>query len=233
MTPIQRALPLVNQVYEHLRAAILSGELRPGEKIVETKLAAELAVSRSPVREAMRLLTNEQLLVEQGGALHVFLPTIDDFHELSDLRLAIEPAAAALAARRFEQIDDEHLRANLEATETCLASGDRRGIVPLNNQFHQSIWLCGGNSRFVRIMENVSALIQYYGALVLDINNQQTNILQEHGEIYTALKAGDELAARDAMYRHILKDLQVIERFVAKSGGTILNFPYFVPSQEK
>lgn len=229
MKPIQRALPLVNQVYEHLRGAILSGVLKPGEKIVETKLAGELEVSRSPVREAIRLLENEQLLVEQDGNIKVFVPTVQDFQEISALRLAVEPAAAAMAAQRFEGADvralQTSLEANLDATNSCLSTGDMDGIIPLNNEFHRVIWACAGNGRFVRIMENVSALIQYYCSLVLDINQQQTNILQEHTDIYLALKAGDPVEAQDAMHRHINKDLQVIERYVASSNGLNVQFP--------
>ncbi|GMA65238.1 GntR family transcriptional regulator [Alicyclobacillus fastidiosus] len=229
MKPIQRAVPLVNQVYEHLRGAILSGTLKPGEKIVETKLAGELQVSRSPVREAIRLLANEQLLKEQNGNISVFVPTIHDFQEISALRLAVEPAAAAMAARRFEAPDVQALQtsleANIEETKHCLAVGDMEGIIPLNNEFHRVIWTCGGNGRFVRIMENVSALIQYYCSLVLDINQQQTNILQEHTDIYLALKAGDPVEAQNAMYRHINKDQQVIERYAASSDGFNVEFP--------
>ncbi len=95
---IQRAQPLVVQVYEHLRSAILTGELEPGEKINETQLAAQLKVSRSPVREAIRLLTTEQLLVEKDGMIQVFKPSLDDFLELYEVRLTIEPAVAAKAA---------------------------------------------------------------------------------------------------------------------------------------
>ncbi|QSO50701.1 GntR family transcriptional regulator [Alicyclobacillus curvatus] len=230
--PIQRAEPLSEQVYRYVREAILSGQLAPGEKIVETKLANELQVSRSPVREAMQLLYTEQLVVEQDGAMCVFQPSTGDLYDLYDLRLAVEPAATRKAAElcgikaalhrdrtihghhraRMDAITDHLLllEANLDDTRRCLEDKDMKKLLRLNSQFHQTIWEMSGNTRFIRILENASDLIQYYCLLVLDINNQQTNILKEHTEIYGAIREGDADRAALAMVEHINKDLDVI-----------------------
>lgn len=216
-----------------MREAILSGKLAAGEKIVETKLATELCVSRSPVREAMQLLVTEQLIVEQDGTLCVFQPTVNDLYELYDLRLAVEPAATRKAAQVVRNhlmgcaLPDEGgkrhppgptttaaklalLENNLEQMRRCLTNKDTAGVIRLNSNFHETIWILSENTRFVRILENASDLIQYYCLLVLNINNNQTNIVQEHSEIYNAICQGDESTAYQAMYDHIMKDLNVI-----------------------
>ncbi len=230
--PIQRAEPLSEQVYRYVREAILSGRLAPGEKIVETKLATQLQVSRSPVREAMQLLYTEQLVVEQDGAMCVFQPSTGDLYELYDLRLAVEPAATRKAAelsgekavtQRDRTVGGQHrsrpdnmidhltlLEANLKETRRCLEDKDMKTLLRLNAEFHQTIWEMSGNTRFIRILENAADLIQYYCLLVLDINNQQTNILKEHTEIYEAILRGDADRAGMAMFDHISKDLDVI-----------------------
>lgn len=224
-----------------MREAILSGKLAAGEKIVETKLATELKVSRSPVREAMQLLHNEQLVVEQDGAMCVFQPTVDDLYDLYDLRLAVEPAATRKAAEVVGQYlasdlpRDTHISAkheglndvtvtllavledNLKQTERCLADKDMNGVLRLNSEFHQVIWDLSKNMRFARILETASDLIQYYCFLVLNINNQQTNILQEHTEIFEAIKGGEASRAQEAMFDHIMKDLNVIRGHAAKA----------------
>lgn len=193
-----------------MRDAILTGKLTAGEKIVETKLAADLQVSRSPVREAIRLLTMEQLLVEQDGMICVFQPSIHDFNEIYELRLAVEPAAARRAARLMQPQQLGILERNLEETRRCLEAGNMERLLYLNTEFHQFVWKASGNSRFIRILNNLSTLIHYYCLLVLNINNQQTNILSEHTEIYQAIKEGNEDTACSAMFRHITKDLDVI-----------------------
>lgn len=216
LEPIQRSEPLVNQVYQHLREQILSGALPGGEKIVETHLASELQISRSPVREAIRLLTMEQLLRQQDGAVRVFEPTLEDCLELYDLRLALEPAAVRMAAAHVSQGSETKrlaiLAQNIADTEVALHAGDTSQIPELNTVFHGTIWEIAGNTRFIRILDNISTVIRYYGRLVLRMNNQQTNILAEHSSIYQALKEGDGEAAAEYMHIHISKDLEVVEK---------------------
>ncbi|MCL6454326.1 MAG: GntR family transcriptional regulator [Alicyclobacillus sp.] len=223
LQPIQRAQPLVTQVYQYLRDSILTGQIAAGEKIVETRLAADLQVSRSPVREAIRLLLKDQLLTEQDGAICVFQPSLEDYFELYDLRLALEPAAARKAAGAVASghAHGEHLlqlQENLAATKRCVDQMDMAHLLSLNAAFHHVVWEMAENTRFIRILVEVSALIQYYGRLVLRVNNLQTNIVAEHGAIVEALQAGDGEAAANAMHRHITRDLEVFKAKVASAA---------------
>lgn len=225
MDSIHRSEPLSEQVYRYVRDSILSGQMHPGEKIVETKLAHLLQVSRSPVREAIRLLMNEQLVVDQDGALYVFQPTVHDLYDLYDLRLALEPMAARKAAENVYNRDREGqclahdaafqhlsmLEQNIQRTLQSLESKNFSKLLVLNSEFHQTVWLMSDNTRFVRILEQASDLIQYYCLLVLNINNQQTNILREHIAVYEAIKEGDPIRAQEAMFDHIKKDMDVIQ----------------------
>lgn len=171
-------------------------------------------MSRSPVREAIRLLTAEQLLVERDGNPCAFQPSLKDFRELSDLRLAIEPVACQKAVVGIDVPALQMLRDNIVDTETSVKTGDYDRLVTLNKDFHQCIWRASGNHRFFNIMQNVSAVIQYYSFLVLDVNQQQTDIVKEHGDIVSAIVNGDESGAFQLMHHHISKDLQVIASHV-------------------
>ncbi|MCL6632629.1 MAG: GntR family transcriptional regulator [Alicyclobacillus herbarius] len=211
MGPIQRGEPLVNQVYRYLRDGILTGEFPAGEKIVETRLAMNLKVSRSPVREAIRLLIMEQLLVEKDGDIRVFEPTLKDYFELYDLRLALEPVVARQAAERRMVEHLAPLLRNLAETESCLKEMNVKRLIFLNSEFHQLVRGLSGNARLTRILDSVSPVIEYYGRLVLNINNNKTNILEEHTAIYLAVERGDGNTAERVMYDHIIKDLEVVQ----------------------
>jgi len=211
LKPIQRGELLVNQVYKYVRDSILTGKYTAGEKIIETRLAAELQVSRSPVREAIRLLTTEQLLHEQDGSIVVFQPSIEDFYELYELRLALEPVLVRKAADRVTVKQLAVLEHNLSEMEICIEARSMEQMLYLNTAFHQSIWEISESSRFMPILQNASALIHYYCLLVLNINNRQTNILSEHTAVYQALKEGCPAKAEQAMYSHIMKDLEVVK----------------------
>lgn len=176
---------------------------------MERKLAEQLQVSRSPVREAIRLLITEHLLVERDGVA-VFQPTLEDFNEIYELRLAIEPMAARNAAKSITPATIQVLQMNWEDTKRRLEVGDTSRIVDLNQEFHRTIWSCSKNSRFCRIMDTVSAVTQYYWIRVLNIVQTQTNIVQEHADILSAIVQGDESRAYDAMFHHISRDMTVI-----------------------
>lgn len=228
MEPIQRAEPLMTQVYKHLRDQILIGGLDAGEKIVETKLAIDLKVSRSPVREAIRLLTMEKLLVDRDGDIRVFEPTFKDYFELYDLRLALEPTAARQAAQRTTPDELEPIRKNLTETEACLKNFNTKQLVSLNSEFHQLIRRISENDRFIYILDSVSPVLEYYGRLILNINKKKTNILDEHTAIYRALERRDGDTAERAMYDHIIKDLEAVKsrttKFSEAHGGVEIKF---------
>ncbi len=108
--PIARAEPLTDQVYGYLRQQILTGHIEPGSRIVESKIARELQVSRSPVREAIRLLHRDGLLVLCDGGITLFQPSLKDFKDLYELRFAVEPVAARLTAQHISPGDCEICR---------------------------------------------------------------------------------------------------------------------------
>jgi DNA-binding GntR family transcriptional regulator len=201
----------VQQVYRVLKQAILNGQLKPGEKLVESRLAAALQTSRSPVREALRLLCAEQLTCETGDGIRVLQPSWEDFRQLYELRAAIESMGAKLAADRWEPAHISELERIQAETVECVKHREMDRLLELNSRFHACIMAASGNRRFERIFEEVSTLIHFYCRIVLQINRQQTNIVPEHGRILEALKKRDATAAYSAMHDHILRDLAVIE----------------------
>jgi len=210
--PISRAEPLVEQVYKYLKGEILASRLEPGEKIVETRLAEQLHTSRSPVREAIQLLLAEQLLIVDSGSVCVFYPSYQDFRDLYELRLAVEPQAARLATERLKKADLSYLKDNLSATERCVVEDRIDDLLELNALFHRRIWAAAGNTRFTKVLEGVAELTRYYWNLVLTITRHQTNIVDEHHAIVAAFVAGNAEEAQFAMYKHIGSDLRVMEK---------------------
>lgn len=208
---IVRSEPLTEQVYRYLKMSILAGRWVPGEKIVETKLAASLQISRSPVREAIRMLTVEQLLVVGNGAVSVFTPTLDDFRQVYELRVAIESKACESAAMHFDVAHQAAFEKNLADTGIAVQHGNADRLIELNSEFHVLILQIAGNLRFQKIMSDVSTLIHFYWRWVLAVNSLQTNILAEHEAVYRALIDRDGSLAARQMTDHIRKDLQVIE----------------------
>ena len=215
---IVRAESLTQQVYRYLRDELVQGVFAPGLRIVETKIAASLRVSRGPVREALRQLVAEQLLREERGVITAFAPTFEDFQELYQLRAAVESMAAELAAGRspsewaafpewtvsFEE--------NLRDSRVAMDLQDAEALVERNADFHRSILVLSGNRRFQHTMSSVSALIQCYWHQVARAVQWPTDMVAEHTQIYEAVRMGDGGAAARIMRSHIERDLDVMAR---------------------
>ncbi|MCY0889098.1 MAG: GntR family transcriptional regulator [Alicyclobacillaceae bacterium] len=208
---LSRADVLSAQVHRHLKNEILAGHIAPGERLIESRLAEQLQTSRSPVREALRMLQMEQLVLADNGAVRVFEPSYRDFAEIYEMRLSIEPFAAGLAAERWTDVDSDKVAANLEKTEEVLTRTDRTEVVALNTEFHQLVWTAARNERIHHTLEDISALMQYYCLLVFQIIQQQTNLLEEHRAIFEALKARDGEKARREMSKHVMQDLRILD----------------------
>lgn len=208
---IVRPESLALQVYRYLKNQVLTGALNPGERVVETRIAADLSTSRSPVREALQMLESEGLIVEVDGILQVFNPSLHDFRELYELRLALEAEAARMAATRITDSVLSDLKANIEETRQCIAAGENEQLIPLNSRFHSLVLQAAGNKRIIQARENIEALINYYSYMIFRKNNMQTNIVQEHTDVYMALRDGYPQQAYEAMYGHIQIDLTIVE----------------------
>lgn len=223
MAAIQRSEPLVKQVYRYLYHAILSGEFHPNDKVVETHIAEKLHVSRSPVREAIRLLIQRELLVEDVDGVRVFQPTYRDFAELYEMRLALEPSAAARAAEKVDPRSIAVLHENVVNTEQALVAEDWDAIVVLNKEFHEQIWQMSGNRRIIRAMQEITDLIQFYWRAVLFVPNLDIQIVSDHQEIVQCIERGDSAGAHSAMKHHVAKDLRVISARFKDADDTFLD----------
>ncbi|WDL95678.1 GntR family transcriptional regulator [Alicyclobacillus sp. ALC3] len=209
-SPIVKADSLAEQVYRYLRHEILTAGFAPGSKLVESQLAKDFQISRSPLREAIRRLEQEGLLVTAHGVTHLFEPTQQDFEDLYELRMALEPLAAGLAVRHMADEDFVQMRTLLERTELYLEADQVDAFVESNAAFHDMIVQASNNQRLIRAMAEVSSLARYYRYICFKLYRRQVDSAEQHWRVYRALVARDEELARDEMYNHLAADLAYI-----------------------
>jgi len=158
----RRAVPpagLADGVYERLRSAIVRGELRPNERLVEADLADWLEVSRTPVRECLQRLAAERLVANRRRGWIVQEHSIDDIREIYGVRAALEGYAAQLAARQASRDQVERIMALARVDPAIYADPPRHGFVEYNQQFHDSVVEACGNSR---LAEAIRRSTEYY-----------------------------------------------------------------------
>jgi DNA-binding GntR family transcriptional regulator len=205
--------PLREVVAEEIRAMIMGGQIAPGERLIEDKLAAELGVSRNPVREAIRSLEATGLVdvVPRKGA-YACLVDGEDIRQIQELRAAINGWAAELAATRRTEDDVRRLRSCVEAGRAASNAGDGVRAAEQHREFHLAMEDAAGNP-FIGLVLNplrhrtemvFSVLLDRRGALAWD----------EHEAIFDAVVERDTARARALVEAHILSALVHYEQAV-------------------
>jgi len=205
-----RPVSLADQVYEKLESDILGGKYLRGEYVTELQLCAELGVSRTPVREALRRLLQEHLVEETPRGTMVLGVIKKDFEDMSAIRLRIE----GLAVRGFiENMTDESLRELREAVELqefYLNKSDPDHIRAQDSRFHEVIYLGCGSNILCDTLIPLHKKVQKFRRLSIEQGKRAEKSVKEHRAILNAISAGDAELAEALMNEHIGNAMKTI-----------------------
>jgi DNA-binding GntR family transcriptional regulator len=194
-TTRRRPAPAKDRAYAHVKEHILEGFYPGGEMLSEGEVAAQLGVSRTPVREAFLLLEAEGLLrlYPKRGALVVPV-SAEEISEVLETRLVIERHCAEQIARRGPEVLVQQLRALLGEQERHISGGNRIGFVEADRLFHRAIVSADGNSILTRLHDSLRERQRRMGAtLVARDPEVQRRYVEEHRAIVDALEDGGEV----------------------------------------
>lgn len=197
-------LPLRDVVFQTLRQAILKGELQPGERLMEIKLAEKLGVSRTPIREAIRKLELEGLVVmipRKGAAVANI--TEKDTKDVLEVRRTLEMFAVEVACDRITPEQLQALKAAAKAFEASKGSNDVIRIAENDMKFHEIIYEATQNERLVQMLNNLRENMYRYRIEYLKDPNYYDSLVREHRKILEAIETKDRENARIYMRDHI------------------------------
>jgi DNA-binding GntR family transcriptional regulator len=201
---IQRSQSLYEQAYHALRANILSGELEAGERMVETRLAQKLQVSRTPIREAMRQLQRESLLVaDTNGGLRVATVSASDAGQLYDCRLALEQLAIRETCDRINSKTLEQIEACVIEAEELGEEGRYDLMLELDYRFHKLITQASENRWIVSLLDRVFDQMMLLRVQTTRHNPRVLEIRHEHRTIFEAIAQRDADKAVQVMVEHL------------------------------
>ena len=223
-TPHPRREALPEQTYQALRTSFLSGELRPGDRLVETHLAEQLQVSRTPIREALRQLQREGLVTLDGGGLRIISVSATADVHLYDCRLALEQAAvrsACLAASdRALAVLPQSVAQAERAVQRQTSDLNTFEMLNLDYQFHRQIAASTGNGWLTELLDQVFDKMMLLRVHTTRHNPQVLEICSEHHEICSAIVARDTDRAIASMQAHLTASKQrVVEALEALSNN--------------
>lgn len=197
-------LPLRDVVFNTLRQAILTGELKPGERLMEIHLANRLGVSRTPIREAIRKLELEGLviMIPRRGA-EVAQITEKSMNDVLEVRRALDALCAELACDRISPEELEELRLASQKFEEMVKTKDLKKIVQADVALHNIIVEATRNQRLVQLINNLSEQMYRYRFEYLKDYSQHEKLIEEHRIIYESIVAKDKETASKAAKVHI------------------------------
>ena len=202
-------LPLRDVVFNTIRKAILRGNLEPGERLREIHLADKLGVSRTPIREAIRKLELEGLVVmiPRKGAVVAEI-TEKSLRDVLEVRRALEALAVRLACEKILDAEVEELKVAAERFEEALETGDVTAFAEADVRFHDIIYRATDNQRLIQLLYNLREQMYRYRVEYLKREDAHETLLEEHQAIIETIEKRDVAKAVEAVRTHI--DNQVV-----------------------
>ena len=197
-------LPLRDVVFNTLRKAILRGELKPGERLMEIQLANKLGVSRTPIREAIRKLELEGLvlMIPRKGA-EVAQITEKNMQDVLEVRKALEELSVQLACERITPEQVEEMKMAAEDFRKVLKSGDVTKIAEADVKFHDIIFAATNNQRLITLLNNLREQMYRFRVEYLKQKECYPQLLEEHDKLIALISGGEVEEACELMGCHI------------------------------
>lgn len=206
-------LPLRDVVFNTLRQAILTGELKPGERLMEIHLANKLGVSRTPIREAIHKLELEGLviMIPRRGA-EVAQITEKSMSDVLEVRRAVDALCVELACDRISEEELDALKKACDNFEEAVKTKDVKVIAQADVNLHDIIVQATRNQRLVQLINNLSEQMYRYRFEYIKDFSQHDKVIEEHRMIYESLRDRNAEAASEAAKTHIDNQKKAIIR---------------------
>ncbi|NPA24231.1 MAG: GntR family transcriptional regulator [Deltaproteobacteria bacterium] len=209
--------PLPDKIANFVREAIIVGKLRPGEKISEAKLADELHISRTPIREAIRMLESEgfvSIIPRRGTIVSEF--SLEDFYEYFQVKACLEGFAAASVADQLSERELNKLKKLNEEEMVAVKAGDFTQYLRIHDEFHQAFLSRTGNSKLLGLIQHMGYHIRRLERIFTDHPEIFVTCSETHKDLIAAFEARDGARAREIVERNILHIADNLKRYGAE-----------------
>ena len=201
------------KVYYYIREKILTGAIAPNERLVETKIAKEIGISRTPIREALHNLETEKLVksIPRVGYV-VERMSADDLQQICELREVIEGLAARRALEKARKRLVRDLAKNVARQEQEVSKGDLDAYIELDTQFHEIIAESSGSDRIFELVRTLRRHMLRYGLKVIDYGDTTLRSMEGHKRILKAIEEADA----DELTKAVSDHLRTAERDIVE-----------------
>jgi DNA-binding GntR family transcriptional regulator len=221
LEPLTEEKNLSQKVFERVREAILTGELPPGSRLVERRLAEELEVSHIPVREALARLADEGLVERNARrGSRVAGLTVEDLDEISSVRVVLEQFVVVRVQERWSASAEKRLRAVVGEMMNAAATGDVDGVRDRDRIFHELLWELAEHRTLLELAAKLRGRINSFlrvATLALSRDELELHV-ESHAELVDAIASGVPRRARRAMEAHIATATNRVRETLERAG---------------
>ncbi|MFQ5427589.1 MAG: GntR family transcriptional regulator [Thermodesulfobacteriota bacterium] len=218
--PVEKPLTLRESIVDFIKDAVVSGRLKPGERVPEQEIAANFGISRTPIREAFRQLESEGFisLIPRKGA--VVSPITDkDVVEFYAIKSLLEGYAARTACPSLTARDIKKLESLNAAMARCAEKGDVKGFFNLDNQFHNTFLKACGNEKLYDLVHSLVQQFERFRITALSLPGRMTESLSQHRDIIEAFRNSEALLVETLVRANAEKGRDVLVDDILKDKG--------------
>ena len=209
----QKRSTLMDRAFQQIREAIRSGKLKPGDRLVETQLAAEMQISRFPIREALRYLEKEGLVETMPfKGTYVAQLTEKDMEELYSLRSAIEELAVRILIKNIDEEKIKKLESIVAAMVQASENDNIDKMIAEDLRFHQTICELSGHRKLLNVWLNLENQLQIFLTIEKNLFENSYQFVTTHHPILEAIKSGKTGSAQKAIRDHLKLAMSVIRQ---------------------
>lgn len=204
-------------VFEYLKNAIIDQTIEPGERLVESKIADMLGISRTPLREALHKLEREDWIekIPSGGYMVVTL-TKNDIEHTFGIRSVLEAYAASLAAENHTQKDLIPLEKKMKEYQDCLEKNDTNKLQKINTEFHDLLYALSGSPKLIKMINQLRAQISRFRQIILKQDQFAHESNEDHIRMLSLIRGRDGHGVEQLVRHHIIKGKNAVLSQLAK-----------------
>ena len=217
LSAIPERKPLGHYVFENLKKAIVRGDFSPGNRLVESRIAEAMGISRTPVREAIHKLEREGLIkkLPQGGFTVLNL-TREEIEETFGIRSVLESYAAHLAALKHDKHELEPLEGKVEEFQYFLDRGEMEALLKINTEFHRLLYAMSRSPKLIKMISDLQDQIYRFRRIILRIKMMAKTSNDDHRQMLKAMKSRDAYRVETLVRQHILRGQKIVLRELEK-----------------
>jgi DNA-binding GntR family transcriptional regulator len=209
---------LANQTADLLRQSIEAGVLFPGTRLIEADIASEMGISRGILREALRMLEQDNLVESfPGRGTYIITPSEREIQEIYSLRIILEAEAVRLATEKASEQDLEELRAIYDKMLEDAHIGDKTLVVEKDLEFHRKIWETAGHKCLRDVLEDMRVQIRLYLIVNIKLYEDLATDIADHEIILKGIQEHDPELATSVMTNHLQAAADLVTQFVRQN----------------